>query len=109
MVVDERKSAHIRVAETSAYYALRCRKASGGSSSAARMADMMLTGRVYDAEEGQAVGLSHYLVPPGDGLERALELARRVAANAPITNFAVLQAPPRTPRRTRVQGSCWKR
>jgi len=70
---------------------------------------MMLTGRVYDAEEGQAVGLSHYLVPPGDGLERALELARRVAANAPITNFAVLQAPPRTPRRTRVKGSCWKR
>jgi (methylthio)acryloyl-CoA hydratase len=97
---------HIRVAETSAYYALpegqRGIFVGGGASvrvprliGAARMADMMLTGRVYTAEEGQAVGLSQYLVGPGEGLDRALELARRVAANAPITNFAVLHALPR--------------
>jgi (methylthio)acryloyl-CoA hydratase len=97
---------HIRVAETSAYFALpegqRGIFVGGGASvrvprliGAARMADMMLTGRVYTAEEGYAVGLTQYLVRPGEGLDRALELGRRIAANAPITNFAVLHALPR--------------
>jgi enoyl-CoA hydratase/carnithine racemase len=56
---------------------------------------MMLTGRVLGAEEGQALGLSHYLAGPGEGLGRAMELARTIAANSPVTNFAVLQALPR--------------
>jgi enoyl-CoA hydratase/carnithine racemase len=97
---------HIRVAEASAYYALpegqRGIFVGGGASvrvprliGAARMADMMLTGRLYTAEEGQAIGLSQYLVGPAEGLDRALELARRIAGNAPITNFAVLHALPR--------------
>ncbi len=97
---------HIRVAETSAYFALpegqRGIFVGGGASvrvprliGAARMADMMLTGRVYTAEEGYAAGLTQYLVGPGEGLDRALALARRIAANAPITNFAVLHALPR--------------
>jgi enoyl-CoA hydratase/carnithine racemase len=97
---------HIRVAETSAYFALpegqRGIFVGGGASvrvprliGAARMADMMLTGRVYTAEEGYAVGLTQYLVGPGEGLDRALELGRRIAANAPVTNFAVLHALPR--------------
>ena len=60
-----------------------------------RMADMMLTGRVLDAQEGHALGLSHYLSGPGEGLPRALELAQKIAANSPVTNFAVLQALPR--------------
>ena len=60
-----------------------------------RMADMMLTGRVLDAQEGHALGLSHYLTGPGEGLPRALELAQKIAANSPVTNFAVLQALPR--------------
>ena len=33
-----------------------------------RMIDLMLTGRTYGAVEGQALGLSHYLVEPGAGL-----------------------------------------
>ena len=33
--------------------------------------------------------------PPGEGLARALELARKIAGNAPLSNFAVLQALPR--------------
>jgi (methylthio)acryloyl-CoA hydratase len=97
---------HIRVAETSAYFALpegqRGIFVGGGASvrvprlmGAARMADMMLTGRVYTAEEGYAAGLTQYLVGPGEGLDKALELAGRIAANAPITNFAVLHALPR--------------
>ena len=99
-------AAHIRVAERSAYYALpegqRGIFVGGGASvrvprliGAARMADMMLTGRVYGAEEGQALGLSHYLVEAGQGLTRALELAGKIALNAPITNFAVIHALPR--------------
>jgi len=97
---------HIRVAEPSAFYALpeggRGIFVGGGGSvriprlmGAARMADMMLTGRVYSAEEGQAAGLSQYLVGAGEGLARAIAIAKQIATNAPMTNFAVIQALPR--------------
>ncbi|RSM49023.1 enoyl-CoA hydratase [Amycolatopsis balhimycina DSM 5908] len=97
-------AAHIRVAEPSAFYALpegqRGLFVGGGASvrvprliGVHRMADMMLTGRVLDADEGHAAGLSHYRVE--NGLEHALELAGKIAANSPMTNFAVLQALPR--------------
>src|SRR6476660_1247048 len=97
---------HIRVAEGSAYYALpegsRGIFVGGGGSvrlprliGTARMMDMMLTGRSYDAEEGQAIGISHYLVAPGEGLAKGIELAERIAGNAPMTNFAVTPVLPR--------------
>ena len=97
---------HIRVAERNAYYALpegqRGIFVGGGASvrvprliGFARMTDMMLTGRVHDAETGYALGLSQYLVGDGEGLATALELARKIAQNAPITNFAVIHALPR--------------
>lgn len=99
-------AAHIRVAERGAYYALpegqRGIFVGGGASvrvprliGVARMADMMLTGRVIDAEAGQAIGLSQYLVDEGEALPKALELAARIAANAPVTNFAVIHALPK--------------
>ena len=99
-------AAHIRVAERSAYYALpegsRGIYVGGGASvrlprliGVARMQDMMLTGRTYDAADGQAIGLSHYLVEPGQGLAKGIELAERVAANAPLSNFAVMHVLPR--------------
>jgi len=99
-------AAHIRVAERSAFYGLpegtRGIFVGGGGSSriprligTARMADMMLTGRVHDAEEGQRIGLSQYLVDDGAGLATAFQLAGRIAANAPLSNFAILQALPR--------------
>jgi (methylthio)acryloyl-CoA hydratase len=99
-------AAHIRVAERSAYYALpegqRGIFVGGGAAvrvprliGASRMADMMLTGRVYAADEGQALGISHYLVENGEGLAKALDLAGKIALNAPITNFAVIHALPR--------------
>jgi (methylthio)acryloyl-CoA hydratase len=56
---------------------------------------MMLTGRVVGAEEGGRIGLSQYLVDEGKGLETALALAAKVAANAPLSNFAVMHALPR--------------
>lgn len=97
---------HLRVAERSTFYALpeglRGLFVGGGGSvriprliGAARMADLMLTGRRYDATEGAAAGLSQYVVDDGAGLERAVDLATRIAENAPQTNYAIIQALPR--------------
>ena len=97
---------HVRVAETSAFYALpegqRGLFVGGGGSAriprlvgVARMTDMMLTGRVYAAEEGMAAGFSQYVVENGQGLAKGLELAARIAGNAPLSNFAVVHALPR--------------
>jgi enoyl-CoA hydratase/carnithine racemase len=97
---------HVRVAEKSAYYALpegvRGIYVGGGGSvriprliGASRMMDMMLTGRTYGADEGLTLGLSHYLVENGTGLEKGIELARRVSANTRMTNYAVMHALPR--------------
>lgn len=99
-------SAHLRVAEPSAFYGLpegqRGIFVGGGGSAriprlvgASTMTDMMLTGRVLDAREGHAAGLSHYLVEAGAGLRHAMQLARKVATNAPLSNFAVMHALPR--------------
>jgi (methylthio)acryloyl-CoA hydratase len=100
---------HIRVAERSAYYALpegsRGIFVGGGGSvrlppliGVARMMDMMLTGRTLGAEEGQAIGITQYLVDDGAGMAKALELAERIAGNAPFTNFAVTHMLPRIAR-----------
>ena len=99
-------SCHIRVADDTTFYALpegsRGIFVGGGGSvripkliGAARMVDMMLTGRVYNAVEGEKVGLAQYLVPTGQALEKALELAKRIAQNAPLTNYALMHALPR--------------
>jgi len=106
---------HLRVAEPSAFYALPEGQhglfVGGGGSvrvprliGAHRMADMMLTGRVLDAQEGQDAGISHYLTGPGEGLAKALELARNIATNSPVTNFAVLQALPRIAQANPAEG-----
>lgn len=108
-------SAHIRVADETAFYALpegqRGIYVGGGASvrlarlvGAARMADMMLTGRSYSAEEGVVVGFSQHLTPAGGALEKALALAEKVAANAPLTNYAILQALPRIQDMSRADG-----
>jgi enoyl-CoA hydratase/carnithine racemase len=99
-------SAHLRVAEASAFYGLpegtRGIFVGGGGSvrisrliGVARMTDMMLTGRVLDAAEGQQVAISNYLVGDGEGLAKALELGLKIAGNAPLSNYAITQALPR--------------
>ena len=99
-------SAHLRVAETSTFYGLpegtRGIFVGGGGSvrisrliGVARMTDMMLTGRVFDADEGQTFGISNYRVPDGAGLAKALALASKIAGNAPLSNYAITQALPR--------------
>ena len=97
---------HLRVADATAFFALpegtRGIYVGGGASvhvarllGASRMADMMLTGRVLDAETAERVGLAQYLVPEGGALDKAAELAGKVAEMAPLTVLGVLQVLPR--------------
>jgi enoyl-CoA hydratase/carnithine racemase len=99
-------AAQLRVADDSAFFALpegqRGIFVGGGGSvrvarlvTAARMADMMLTGRVLSAAEGERAGFVQYLVKQGDALAKARELAARIANNAPLSNFAIINALPR--------------
>jgi (methylthio)acryloyl-CoA hydratase len=106
---------HVRVAEASTFYALpegqRGVFVGGGGSvrlprliGVSRMMEMMLTGRVYRAEEGYGFGFSHYVVPSGGGLAKAKELAHKIAGNAGRTNFALIQALPRIAEADRATG-----
>ena len=106
---------HIRVADDTAFYALpegsRGIFVGGGGAvriprliGTARMTDMMLTGRVYNAQDGERIGLAQYLVPAGQAFEKALALATRVAENAPLTNYALMHALPRIAEQPADQG-----
>ncbi|MEZ4679573.1 MAG: crotonase/enoyl-CoA hydratase family protein [Caldilineaceae bacterium] len=99
-------AAHVRVAEPSTFYALPETQhgifPGGGASvqvpkliGVARTMEMMLTGRLVSAEEGANWGFSHYLVESGAGQDKALALARKIAGNTPLTNYAILQVLPR--------------
>ncbi len=99
-------SCHIRVADDSTFFSLpegsRGIFVGGGGSvritklvGAQTVMDMMMTGRVYSAAEGVVKGFAQYHVPRGQALAKAIELAERIAQNAPMTNYAVMQAVPR--------------
>jgi (methylthio)acryloyl-CoA hydratase len=99
-------STHVRIADESAFYALpegRLGIFVGGGGSvriarvlgADRMRELMLTGRRLRAHDGQAMGLSHELVAPGELETHAREVAARIAANAPLANQLILAALPR--------------
>jgi enoyl-CoA hydratase/carnithine racemase len=108
-------SCHIRVADETSFYALpegsRGIFVGGGGAvriprliGAARMTDMMLTGRVYNAADGERAGFAQYLVPKGQAFDKAFELARRMAQNAPLTNYALMHALPRIAEQPADQG-----
>jgi len=108
-------SCHVRVADDTTFYALpegsRGIFVGGGGSvriprliGVARMTDMMLTGRVYGAQEGERAGFAQYLVPKGQAFDKALELAGRIAKNAPLTNYALMHALPRIAEQPADQG-----
>jgi len=97
---------HIRVAEQNAFFALPEGQRGifvGGSGSVgiapligtANMMDMMLTGRVMTAEEAYRINMFQYLVGEGEALAKAKELAQAAARNAPLSNFAIINALPR--------------
>lgn len=99
-------ASHLRVAERSAYFGLpegqRGIFLGGGGSvrlsrllGVARVTDLMLTGRTLDADDGYRFGFSQYLVDTGQGFAKGMELARRAASNATLSNFAIIQALPR--------------
>jgi enoyl-CoA hydratase/carnithine racemase len=98
--------AHVRVCDASAFFALpegqRGIFVGGGGSvnvarlmGAARMMDLMLTGRVLSAEEAERIGIVTYLTPKGDALDKAMALARQTITNAPMSNYAIINAIPR--------------
>lgn len=97
---------HIRVADDTAFFALpegqRGIFVGGGGSvriarliGAARMVDMMLTGRVLRAAEMEQWGGVSYVVGKGAALDHALDLAAQAASNAELSNYAIINALPR--------------
>lgn len=53
-------------------------------------ADLLLTGRMISAAEAKQIGLIGHVVPDGQALDKALELAELIAANGPVAVQAVL-------------------
>ncbi|HKT77116.1 MAG TPA: crotonase/enoyl-CoA hydratase family protein [Sphingobium sp.] len=99
-------SCHIRVADETAFFALpegqRGIYIGGGGSvriarllGVARMSDLMLTGRVLSPEEAERYNVVQYLMPKGEHVARALSLANRIAENAKLTNWAIVNGLPR--------------
>lgn len=108
-------AAHVRIAEPSATYRLPEGKRGifvGGGATVRigrilgpdRMTEMMLTGRTYSADEGQALGLSHYLTAEGQGTARAAELAAEIASNASLVNYLIIQSIARINDMSRADG-----
>lgn len=92
---------HIRVADPSTYFALPEGQkgifTGGGATvrvariiTASRMVEMMLTGRVLDAEAGMQLGLAHEISAPNESMAVAMAIAQRVARNAALSNYAMV-------------------
>ncbi|MGB1091025.1 MAG: crotonase/enoyl-CoA hydratase family protein [Oceanobacter sp.] len=93
-------NAHVRVTDETTFYRLPEGRhgifVGGGASvhvartiGAGRMQEMMLTGRNVDAHEGYRLGLGHYVVPKGEALAKAKELAATIATNSKYSNWAM--------------------
>lgn len=96
-------STHVRIAEPSAIFQLpegmRGIFVGGGATvrvgriiGSDRMCEMMLTGRKYSADEGLALGLTHYSVGEGEAMPLAQKLATKIANNASLSNYMMIQA-----------------
>lgn len=94
-------STHVRIAEPSTIFQLpegrRGIFVGGGATArvsrligADRMTEMMLTGRKYNSVDGQALGLAHYAVGEGEALGLAQTLAGKIARNAPMSNYLMI-------------------
>ncbi len=96
-------STHVRIAEPSTIFQLpegrRGIFVGGGATvrvgrilGADRMTEMMLTGRKFNSEEGVQLGLAHYAVGEGESLAMALDLAGKIARNAPMSNYMMINS-----------------
>jgi (methylthio)acryloyl-CoA hydratase len=108
-------STHVRVADTTTVFQLpegrRGIYVGGGASvrvarimGAGRMREMMLTGRKIGSGEGHSLGLNHYVVEPGEALNKAKELARKIADNAPMSNYFMIHTIGRLEDMSRADG-----
>ncbi|AUH32654.1 crotonase/enoyl-CoA hydratase family protein [Paracoccus tegillarcae] len=99
-------AAHIRVADETAFFALpegtRGIFVGGGGSvrvarlmGVARMTDMMLTGRSLSARKAEDWNLCQYVVAADEARATAIDLARKAAGNAEMSNYAIINALPR--------------
>ena len=106
---------HVRIAEPSVKFQLPEGKRGifvGGGATARisriigpdRMTEMMLTGRIYGGEEGVRLGLAHYLVGEGEGLEKAQALAENIATNSSLINQMVITGISRISDMSRADG-----
>ncbi len=97
---------HVRVADNSCYFALpegvRGIFVGGGGSvnisrlmGVARMTDLMLTGRVLNVSEAEHYGVVTYVTDKGKAFAKAFELANIASKNAPLSNYAIINALPR--------------
>jgi enoyl-CoA hydratase/carnithine racemase len=98
--------AHIRIADETTFFGLpegtRGIFIGGGGSvrvarllGFARMQDMMLTGRALSPTEAERYGVVQYVVPKGQSMAKAKELAAKIIKNAPLSNFAITNSLPR--------------
>lgn len=96
-------STHVRIAEPSTIFQLpegrRGIFVGGGATArvgrllgADRMTEMMLTGRKYNADQGLDLGLAHYSVEDGGAMKLAQSLAGKIARNAPLSNYLMIQS-----------------
>lgn len=99
-------AAHVRVGDETAFFGLPEGQrgifvGGGGTVRVQRvvgttvMMDMMLTGRLLDAAQGLQEHIVRYVVPPGQALAKARELAQRIAQNTVETNWKIINVLPR--------------
>jgi (methylthio)acryloyl-CoA hydratase len=99
-------AAHLRVCDDTAFFGLPEGQrgifvGGGGTVRIQRvvgttvMMDMMLTGRLLSPAEGLQEHIVRYVVPAGQALARAKELAVRIAQNTPETNWKIINVLPR--------------
>ena len=99
-------AAHLRVGDDTAVFGLpegqRGIFVGGGGTvriqrvvGTAVMTDMMLTGRLLNAAEGLQEHIVRYVTPAGEALDKAKELAVRIAKNSVETNWMIINVLPR--------------
>jgi (methylthio)acryloyl-CoA hydratase len=99
-------STHIRVADSETFFGLPEAQrgifvGGGGTVRVQRilgntvMTDMMLTGRLLTAIEGERVGIVRYVEPTGQSLQKARELAHKISQNTLDTNWKIVNVLPR--------------
>lgn len=57
-----------------------------------RAMEIILTGRIYDAQEAYRIGFVNHVVPLTSLMDKATEIARQIAANGPLATRAAKQA-----------------